>query len=184
MLLVLIGLRGSGKTTLAPILARKLGYTALDLDDATLRVLGEKSVTDAWHHHGEAGFRTAEAAALRDALSKDNLVIACGGGTPTAPGATALLSAAQESGKAAIVYLRGTIETLQDRLRKSGVADRPGLTAADPIGEVPLLFMKRDPLYMSIASCTVAIDGQTIDQTVENIGWMLDASDDDESVER
>lgn len=184
MLLVLIGLRGSGKTTLAPILASKLGYTSLDLDDATLRVLGEKSVTDAWQHHGEAGFRTAESAALRDALSKDNLVIACGGGTPTAPGATAMLTAAQDSGKAAIVYLRGTIETLQDRLRKSGIADRPGLTAADPIAEVPLLFMKRDPLYMSIASCTVAIDGQTVDETVENIGWMLDASDEDDTATR
>jgi hypothetical protein len=39
--------------------------------------------------------------------------------------------------------------------------------------------MKRDPLYMSIASCTVAIDGQTVEQTVENLGWMLDATEDE-----
>jgi shikimate kinase len=179
MLLVLIGLRGSGKTTLAPILAGKLGYQWLDLDAATLAVLGETSVVDAWKHHGENGFRAAEAVALRDALNKTNYVIACGGGTPTAPGATAMLTAAEETGKAAIVYLRGSIETLQQRLRDAGVADRPGLTGADPIAEVPMLFMKRDPLYMSIASCTVAIDGQTVEQTVENLGWMLDATEDE-----
>jgi shikimate kinase len=177
MLLILIGLRGSGKTTLAPVLAGRLGYTSIDLDDATLRVLGETSVAEAWQRHGESGFRSAEAMALHEALSKDNLVIACGGGTPTAPGATAMLTSAQEAGKAAIVYLRGTVETLQARLRAAGSADRPGLTGADPIAEVPVLFMKRDPLYMSIAGCTIAIDGQTVEQTLEDIRWMLESDD-------
>jgi len=79
--IVLIGFRGSGKTTLGRWLADERGIAFLDTDQEVLKHLNYTSVRDAWDAVGEAGWREAEAEVIPPLLSKD-AVIALGGGAP------------------------------------------------------------------------------------------------------
>jgi len=137
-LLVLMGLRGSGKSTLGRLLAARLGVGFLDLDDLVLERLGCGSVAQAWAELGEPAFRRAETECLgewvgetRDSecpapgQSRDPeclapaRVVALGGGTPTAPGAAELLRRASKAGSIKLVYLRATPPTLRGRLART-----------------------------------------------------------------
>ena len=154
--ILLIGLRGSGKSTIGPEIAARLGRQFIDLDPVTLWRLGAASVAEAWREHGEAAFRAAEAAALRDALENPERVIAAGGGTPTAPGAAELIQERRDGGLTFVVYLREMPGILRERLAEAGgVADRPSLTGGDPLDEIEEVYTQRDALYRSLASQVV-----------------------------
>lgn len=153
--LVLIGLRGSGKSTLGAALATRQGIPFLDLDDETAAALGCDSVAAAWKEHGEAAFRAAETRCLREALARPIHIIALGGGTPTAPGAANLLRDATSTGRSVIAYLRADPALLRARLSAEGeaaMANRPSLTGKDPLDEIETIYAARDPLYRSIAT--------------------------------
>jgi shikimate kinase len=167
---ILIGLRGSGKTTIGRLLARDLRTSFVDLDDRTPAVLGAASVADAWAAHGEPAFRDAETTALATVLAEPPGVLALGGGTPTAPGAADLLRAACERG-ATILYLRGTPAALAARLARSHNSHRPSLTghAANSIEEITKVFDARDPLYRTLATDTLKIDGLNLRDAVASV---------------
>lgn len=153
MHVLLIGLRCSGKSTVGRLLAERLQRPFIDLDDRTAAILNFTTAGDALRTHGEPAFRAAESQALRAVLTDPTpAIIALGGGTPTAPGAAALLLEAQGAGRAMIVYLRATPELLAQRLRNSSAATRPSLTGAGAVAEVGLLFQQRDPLYTRLAN--------------------------------
>jgi len=170
--LLLIGLRGSGKSTLGRLLARRLGRAFLDLDDAVLEHLGFTTVADAWTTLGEPAFRKAETECLRACLTAeagrpgqeraqsapDAQVVALGGGTPTAPGAADLLRDASNSHAATIVYLRARPDTLRARLGPAADANRPALTDTNTLDEVDAVFAARDPLYQALATEIIQID--------------------------
>ena len=152
MHVLLIGLRCSGKTTVGRLLAQRLGHGFIDLDDRTAEVLNSPSPADALSSHGEPAFREAESTALRDALATPSpTVIALGGGTPTAPGATAMILDAQGARRAVVVYLRAPADILTQRFRNTNAESRPALTPAGTLDEVPTLFAQRDPLYRRLA---------------------------------
>ena len=155
--LVLIGLRASGKSTLGVQLAARTGRAFLDLDERTRLDLGAHTVREAFEERGQAAFRAAEARALRAVIGEVNRgspgIIALGGGTPTAPGAEALLRAWQREG-ATLVYLRAPAAVLAKRLR-AALGDRPSLTGADPIDEIEAVLAQRDALYMALADAVV-----------------------------
>lgn len=157
--IVLMGLRGSGKSTLGRRLAERLGRVFVDLDDRTAAALGASAAGAALRSHGEPAFRAAEVVALREALGEAGVVLALGGGTPTASGAADLLREAAASGGAALVYLRAEPRTLAGRLTAAGAPDRPGLTGDDPVAEIAMLFERRDPLYRELAGATLYLDG-------------------------
>ena len=155
-ILLLIGLRGSGKSTLGRALGSERGVGFLDLDEAVLDSMGCPTVADAWRDKGEPAFREAETQALGRALeSGDARVIALGGGTPTAPGAADLIRDARRDGLATVVYLRCSPEELRRRLEIMGVgtsdSHRPSLTGRSPLDEVGDIFEARDPLYRELA---------------------------------
>lgn len=81
MRVFLIGFMGSGKSVVGKILAGKLGYSFIDLDNA---ITGQQRMTIAsiFSERGEKGFRMIEQQALAGFLKEDNFVMACGGGTP------------------------------------------------------------------------------------------------------
>lgn len=156
MNLLLIGLRGAGKSTVGPALAERIGASFVDLDGESARVLGCTTVADAWRTHGQEAFRRAEATALRQALRRNRRVLALGGGTPTAPGAREAIEAAQRLGKARVAYLRCAPAELRARLAGSGAgADRPSITGADPLEEIEAVFARRDPIYTALADLVV-----------------------------
>jgi shikimate kinase len=148
-----------------------------DLDALVAARLGCAGVREAWERCGVAAFREGETRCLAEALhaatTDGKHVLALGGGTPTAPGAAALMQDARTNHRAVTVYLRARPETLQTRLR-SGVGgdaldDRPTLTGEDPVAEVPHVFMQRDPLYMTLADVVVQVDDLPVEETMLEI---------------
>lgn len=165
--LVLIGLRGSGKSTLGARVAERLGCGFVDLDDVTARVLGCDCAGEAIAQHGMDAFRAAERTALESELGTLGRVIALGGGTPTAEGCAELLREAQTADRCRVVYLYGSVATLQSRLSAEESAGqnthRPSLTGGDVVDEVQAVFEARDPLYREIAGSILHVDGVATD---------------------
>ena len=164
--IVLMGLRGSGKSTVGPMLASKLSYDFQDLDDAVLSDSSHKTIADIVRAEGWEGFRNREREQLEiwlwalDTLPEKRLVLALGGGAPTHDPSRALLQSAQLHDFVALVYLRAQPETLAKRMAAS--ADRPSLTGKDPLEEIRDIFNQRDELYRSIADVVLDID--TLDE--------------------
>jgi shikimate kinase len=156
MNVILLGLRGSGKTTVGRILAERTSRSFVDLDNSTIALLGCETVTEAWTVHGVDAFRIAESRALADALGGDGQVIALGGGTPTAPGAADVLRTAQETGRAMLIYLAAGADLLRRRLAATDQrADRPALLGTDPLSEIDSVLTVRHPLYSGLAAHAV-----------------------------
>ncbi|GAB4382628.1 MAG: shikimate kinase AroL [Phycisphaerales bacterium] len=155
---LLIGLRGSGKSTLGRELAKRLHRPFIDLDDETKAQMHCKTVAEAWAKYGESGYRQAETRALRKVLTRPGQIIALGGGTPTAPGARDIIERAQLGRNAMVIYLRASASTLRERLSKADVSDRPALTGTDSIAEIDLVLARRDGLYRSIADEVIDVD--------------------------
>lgn len=165
--LVLMGLRGSGKSTLGALVASRLGVVFVDLDDRTRALLGAASVAQAWRERGEPAFREAETRALERALGEPACVIALGGGTPTAPGAAALLRGAA----AVVVYLRADAPTLRARLAPTVASDpdRPTLTGTDALTEIDAVLRDRDGAYRGLADHVLEVGGLPPDRAVERL---------------
>ncbi len=179
MNLLLIGLRGSGKTTIGRLLGDRLGWPGgfLDLDDLTARHLGGAgSVGEAWAKHGEPTFRRAEKEVLVSVLRRDQQVIALGGGTPTAPGAANLLEAERRAGRVRIVYLRADPEVLRGRLSRTDMSNRPSLTGADPLAEIDAVFARRDPAYLDLADEVVDANVGSAEQVADHVARSLNQS--------
>lgn len=171
-ILVLIGLRGSGKSTLASMLARRLDRYSMDLDDLSPGYLGEKTAGASIQKHGEPAFRRAELQALLEVLKNPpprGLVLALGGGTPTAPGVSELLATHRASGKVRVVYLRASEQTLRARLGQMDNANRPTLTGTGVLDEIGFLLNLRDTLYKSTADVVVLVDDKSTEQVADEI---------------
>lgn len=119
MIIFLIGMPGSGKSTIGRALARETGYPLIDLD--TYIVQKEKiSIPQIFKTKGEEYFRAAETGALREIVEKSkNAIVATGGGTPCYNNNMKLM---QNAGKT--VYLKAGAQTLAQRVEKD-VTERP-----------------------------------------------------------
>jgi len=127
MHLYLVGLPGSGKTTLGRQLAAHYGRAFVDLDDVIVAAAGQ-SIPAIFAAEGEAGFRAREAAALAALAAEGEppLVVATGGGTPCFHDNLALL---RSSGF--VLWLAVPVPELARRLAATGqAAARPLLAAA------------------------------------------------------
>lgn len=166
---LLIGLRGSGKTTLGRELAQRLHRPFIDLDDETKAQLHCATIAQAWEKFGESGFRQAESRALKRLLTKPGQVIALGGGTPTAPGAREAIERAQLTKSAYVIYLRAGAQTLRERLARCDLDDRPSLTGTDTIAEIDLILARRDSLYRTLADEVIDVDGVDVRTTLREL---------------
>jgi shikimate kinase len=143
----LIGLMGSGKTTLGRQLAKRLGRPFLDSDHEIEARTGV-DVSTIFAIEGEAGFRRRETQVIGDLTRETAIVMATGGG--------AVLDAANrkrlcETGW--VVYLNVAPALLFGRTRHD--RGRPLLQVEDPLARLESLYAARDPLYREIAHFTV-----------------------------
>lgn len=167
--IVLIGLRGSGKTTVGRKAAAALGRPFVDLDDLTPKLLGASSVAAAWSRCGERSFREAETRALAGVLENGGQVIALGGGTPTAPGAADLLRKERDALSVRLIYLHASADDLRERLGAADLTNRPTLTGANPLAEIDVVLARRDPLYRELAGTVVEIGGRAVEDVVADV---------------
>jgi shikimate kinase len=140
---VLVGFMGAGKSTVGPLVARRLGWTFLDLDD-DIEAADGRTVPEIFASDGEAAFRAAERAAAERACARERLVLATGGGAFTVPETRRVLQQG-----ALTVWLRCTLEALLARIPTDG--SRPLAANRATIG--PLL-AGREPSY-ALADLTV-----------------------------
>ncbi len=168
-ILILIGLRGSGKSSMARLLAQRLHRTSADLDDRVAAMLKVQHAGDAIRTFGEPAFRRTELAALEVALKEHGIVLALGGGTPTAPGVEEMLNGARRQGAVKVVYLRATEATLRTRLAGETNAHRPSLTGKGVLDEIGVLLNLRDTLYKTLADVVVQVDGMTIERAADEL---------------
>jgi shikimate kinase len=114
MIVVLIGYMASGKSTIGRILAKKLGYNFIDLDD----FIEEKenlAVSAIFESKGEIYFRKIESQYLNEIISEKNkIVLSLGGGTPCYHNNMDVILNASEVKS---IYLKASIKTLIDRLK-------------------------------------------------------------------
>jgi len=167
MHLILIGLRGSGKTSAGRATAALLSRPFIDLDDVTSAVCGMTART-CFETAGEATWREAESTALERTLASTvPSVIALGGGTPTAPGAFERLETARNAGRACIVRLHAPANELIARIADD--PDRPSLTALDPLHEMTTIEKARGPLLEKLATTAIDTSDRSIEQVAEAV---------------
>ena len=153
-LLILIGYRGTGKTTVGRLLATQLGWNFADADDLIETTAG-RSIADIFATEGEAGFRDREAAAIRELCKRQRLVLATGGGVVLRPANRDLLRSA-----GFVVWLTASPETCWSRLQSDPTTSirRPNLTATGGLEEIRGLLAFREPLYRELAHFVIGTD--------------------------
>lgn len=150
------GFSGAGKSTVGREIARRLGWTLVELDDEIVQAAG-KSIQAIFREDGEDSFRQIEAECLDSVAAKDRQVVSTGGGVPVSPRNRATM---RESG--IVVCLEASPETILARLESEGSGARgpvvrPMLEAEDPAARVRALKAERQTAY-ALADWTVHTD--------------------------
>lgn len=169
----LIGFMGAGKTSVGIALARRLGWRFVDLDERVEKREGRK-IAKIFAESGEAAFRRAETAALRELLDKSHrkpLVIALGGGAFVQAENARLL---KMSG-APVAFLDAPVEELRRRCGPKG-ATRPLFADENQFRQ---LYESRRSSYMQ-ADIRVETTGQTVEQTAAVVASRLGLDGQDE----
>ena len=151
---------GSGKTTVGPLVAAKLGWRFVDVDDVIEAEAGA-TIAEIFARHGEAAFREREHATIVRLAQADALVLALGGGAIEHPTTRALLLAASET---LLVHLEVELATTLTRCSGTEHA-RPIL--ADQ-ANLESRYQRRLPLYR-MAHVNIIVDALTPDEAADAI---------------
>lgn len=167
--IVLVGLSGSGKSTVARLLARRLGWRCIDTDQLIQRDAG-MTVQEIFRVQGEPAFRTLEAETVADVCRRSRQVIATGGGAMVADANRAQLLAGN-----LVFYLESSPETLASRLsRNLSREPRPLLEDPDLVGRLAELGRQREHQYRC-AHHIVHTDHRTPREVVDVIAALVRA---------
>jgi shikimate kinase len=158
--IVLTGFMGSGKTTLGPLVAARLGWSFIDVDDVIEAEAGV-TIAEIFALHGEATFRERERATIARLAASDSLVLALGGGAIENEATRALLLAAPET---LLIHLEVGLATTLKRCKGTEqlrpiLADQANLAAR---------YQRRLPLYR-MAHVSIPVDALTPDEAVNAI---------------
>ncbi|UCH62898.1 MAG: shikimate kinase [Fidelibacterota bacterium] len=148
----LIGLMGSGKSTIGPLLAQRLGYTFVDLD-GEISMSMKRPIREIFEQLGEEKFRIEECVQLRRFCQQEQQVIACGGGVVVTPDNLECLR------RQITVYLKASPETLANRIGPD--KERPMLKGAVSVAQrLATILSEREPWYQDCAKITLLTEGK------------------------
>ena len=152
----LVGLMGTGKTTIGQHIARELGLVFYDTDAAIVKKTGA-DINWIFDLEGEEGFRERESKVVEELTKLDHIVLATGGGTIVRPDNRQHL---RDNGM--VIYLQATIDKLLVRTEKSN--HRPLLNTNDKRATYEKLLVQRHPLYSEIADLTYDTDNDHVSE--------------------
>jgi shikimate kinase len=160
-LLALVGLPGSGKSTVGRQLARRLDLPFVDADQAIEQRLG-CAIREFFEREGEERFRDLESETLDDLTRHHPGVLSTGGGVVLRPLNRRILRERTQ-----VFYLRTSPEEIYRRLRHDKV--RPLLQVSDPLARLRDLMAQRDPLYREVAHHIIESPKPTVSGLVQQI---------------
>jgi shikimate kinase len=166
--LFLVGMPGSGKSTVGRQLSRRLMLPFFDSDHVIEQRLG-CSIRDYFAREGEDAFRDIEEQVVAELAAGGGAVVATGGGTVLRPA-----NREQLRGHGQVIYLRSSPEELYRRLRHD--TQRPLLQVADPLGKLKSLYSERDPLYRETAHFHIETGRPSVPTLVNMILMQLELS--------
>lgn len=169
--IVLIGMRGSGKSQIGKALAKKLKLQFVDLDEEVEKQ-ASMNISQIVAEHGWEHFRQLEHEAVKKFSSKTNLVIATGGGVILKKENVELLKQ-----KGTMILLEAPIQVIAERIMHSH--HRPSLTGADFVKELNDIWQERQIQYKSAADFVINVSANSnnpsqdmakkVDQIIEKI---------------
>jgi len=163
----LVGMPGSGKTTVGRQLAHRLGVSFIDLDHRLEQHLGT-SIRQFFETEGEARFRDIEAQLLADvAQQPGGMVLSTGGGAVLRPENREVL---RRFGN--VLYLRALPEEIYKRVRRD--RNRPLLQVSNPMEKLRELYATRDPLYRETAHYVIETGRPSVSTLVHMIMMQLE----------
>lgn len=166
MIVSLIGLPGSGKSTVGRHLARRLHLPFVDADHAIEERLG-CSIREYFEREGEARFRDVEEEVLDELTQHHRGVLSTGGGA-----VLRLANRRHLRERGQVVYLKSSPDELFRRLRHD--VNRPLLQVADPLSRLRDLYAVRDPLYQETAHFTLETGRPSVATLVNMIVMQLE----------
>jgi len=169
--IVLIGMPGSGKSSVGRRLAAKLGLGFVDADSKIEEAAGGMSIADIFATHGEPYFRAGEAKVIARILESGPQVLATGGG--------AFMNAqtrAQVRARGISVWLRADFPVLLRRIKRKN--ERPLFKNGDYEGTLRRLLAEREATFAEADIVVASQDGPheiTVDAIIAELERMLDA---------
>jgi shikimate kinase len=162
MNIVLIGYRGTGKSTVGKALAAKLGRELVSTDKEIVRRAG-RSIPEIVAAQGWEHFRDLESDVCKDIAGRDNLIIDTGGGAILRQQNVDVF---KRNGR--LFWLTASVETIASRI--GGDTQRPSLTGTKSfVDEIQDVLLERTPKYQAAADQTISTDGRSIDELAKTI---------------
>lgn len=152
--LILVGMMGSGKTTMGRILARHLNKVFVDSDEEIQHCTGV-TIPHIFDVEGESGFRQRETDALEALVGRDNQVLATGGGAVLAEKNRQMMSS-----NGIVIYLKASVHDLWLRTRND--KNRPLLQTGNVHAKLSELLQQRDALYQQVADIVIPTGRQSV----------------------
>ena len=160
---ILVGYRGSGKTSVGRKLADRLWQSFVDTDEMIVKAAG-KSIKEIFEQYGEAHFRDLEADAVKQACTLQDHIISLGGGAVLRDENRALIKASGFK----VVYLRCEPAVLHQRIQSDPqtLAARPNLTTLGGVEEIRKLLADREPFYRQVMTSELDVTNLSIDEAL------------------
>jgi len=160
MNVVLIGYRGTGKSSVGKALAARLGWELVSTDSEIVRRAG-RSIPEIVAQHGWEYFRDLESDVCRDVAGRDQLVIDTGGGAILRPQNVEML---KRNGR--LFWLTASVESITARI--GGDTQRPSLSGTKSfVDEIQDVLRERTPKYQAAADHVIPTDDRPIDHLVQ-----------------
>ena len=165
MIISLIGYRGTGKSTVGKIIAERLSLEFQDAD--SILVAREKmTIANIFESRGENSFRDLESSIASELMTKQEAVIAWGGGIILRQENRLNIKRSNLT-----VWLSASAEVLAKRILddRQSLDNRPALSTLLPLEEIQMLLQRREPLYRDTADWTISTDTETPTEIAESI---------------